>query len=332
MIIKFIGDAVMAAFDDAGDALQAAIAIQEQIKDDMRGDRGGLPCKIGVATGVVYGYRTSDGRNDYLGSTVDTAARLCEQARGNAILLSVKTYQAANTTKVASEAGKTLNRDSEEYFGEKNFFKGIKGFKEPVGYYNLFWQAQRDYAATEPAGETTANPRPEPPKEPPKPELPLMGQRLRGVVVRMRENYGFVSYTNQEGQREERFFHRGACLTNDIIQENDVVFFLPWTNPEGRKQGKSVIKLGGQLRGRLVRLTDRGFGFINVVTDTPSQPLDVFVHINDMEEGIQEGDDVFFTLSEGRKGLAAVKVRPLSPAGEAGAGLEESAPPDNTAP
>lgn len=309
-IIKFIGDAVMAAFDDAGDALQAAIAIQEQIKDDMRGDRGGLPCKIGVATGIVYGYRTSDGKNDYLGTTVDTAARLCEQARGNAILLGVKTYQAANTTKVTSEAGRTLNRESEEYFGEKCFFTGIKGFKEPVGYYNLFWQAQRDYAATEPAGESSTSTRTEKSKEP-RQETDTPGLRHRGMVVRMKENFGFISFVNHEGQAEERFFHKGAYIGEDPVMENDVVFFLPWTNPEGRKQAKSVIKLGGHFRGRLARLMDRGYGFITVPSDIPSQPLDIFVHVNDMQAEIKEGDEVVFTLSEGRKGLVATKVRPL---------------------
>ncbi len=312
VIVKFIGDAVMAVFDDAGDALRAAIAIQEQIKDDMRGDSGGLPCKIGVATGAVYGYRTSDGKYDYLGSTVDTASRLCEQARGNAILLSIKTYQAADTTKVTSLAGRQSDREPEEYFGERLHFKGIKGFKEPLGYYNLFWQAQRgNYTAAEPAGETMTGRPVRPNPQGPRQGAEGAGQFLRGLVNRHMDVYGFLSFTANNGQRDEAYFHDSFSLCREPIKVNDVVYFLLRSSQEGKNQAHCLLKMGAQCQGRIGRLTAGGFTFINVQTDTPSCPAVFFAHASEIQDGIKEGDVVKFTISENRRGLMAVGIMPL---------------------
>ncbi len=48
----------------------------------------------------------------------------------------------------------------------------------------------------------------------------------------------------------------------------------------------------------------KGFGFI-----TPDDGgKDVFVHVNGLQDSIQEGDSVSFEVVEGRKGLNAVNV------------------------
>lgn len=49
----------------------------------------------------------------------------------------------------------------------------------------------------------------------------------------------------------------------------------------------------------------KGFGFI-----TPDDgSKDVFVHKNDLEEDITEGDKVSYDVAEGQKGLNAVDVK-----------------------
>jgi len=49
----------------------------------------------------------------------------------------------------------------------------------------------------------------------------------------------------------------------------------------------------------------KGFGFI-----TPDDgSKDVFVHKNDLNEDIREGDKVSYDVAEGQKGLNAVEVK-----------------------
>lgn len=64
------------------------------------------------------------------------------------------------------------------------------------------------------------------------------------------------------------------------------------------------------MKGKIARLTDRGFGFI-----TPDEGgKDLFFHARSLAEGLmydslKEGDSVAYDVEEGDKGLAAVNVR-----------------------
>jgi cold shock protein len=60
--------------------------------------------------------------------------------------------------------------------------------------------------------------------------------------------------------------------------------------------------------GSIVRLTDKGFGFIS----REGEEKDLFFHSNELEgvqyNDLREGDKVTFEVAEGPKGLNAVKV------------------------
>lgn len=64
------------------------------------------------------------------------------------------------------------------------------------------------------------------------------------------------------------------------------------------------------MKGKIARLTDRGFGFI-----TPDEgDKDLFFHARSLAEGLvydslKEGDVVEFDVEQGDKGPAAVNVR-----------------------
>jgi cold shock protein len=64
------------------------------------------------------------------------------------------------------------------------------------------------------------------------------------------------------------------------------------------------------MKGKIARLTDRGFGFI-----TPDEGgKDLFFHARSLVDGVQydslkEGDVVSYDVEEGEKGLAAVNVK-----------------------
>jgi len=60
--------------------------------------------------------------------------------------------------------------------------------------------------------------------------------------------------------------------------------------------------------GTIVRLTDRGFGFIS----REGEEKDLFFHSNELKNvefnDLKEGDKVTFEVTEGQKGLSATNV------------------------
>jgi class 3 adenylate cyclase len=80
-VVKTIGDAVMASFDDPANAVKAALAMQASI------GAKNLVLKLGVHAGPSVVVNLND-RLDYFGSTVNMAARLQGQSEGGDIVLS----------------------------------------------------------------------------------------------------------------------------------------------------------------------------------------------------------------------------------------------------
>jgi class 3 adenylate cyclase len=76
-VVKTIGDAVMAAFHDAGTALGAALAMQAAFNPwvEARGLKQPPRLKIGLHVGPALAVHTDAAGIDYFGGTVNTAAR-----------------------------------------------------------------------------------------------------------------------------------------------------------------------------------------------------------------------------------------------------------------
>ena len=81
-VVKTIGDAVMASFDDPAHAVKAALAMQAKLSADTE-----FTLKVGVHAGPSVVVTLND-RLDYFGSTVNMAARLQGQSEGGDIVLS----------------------------------------------------------------------------------------------------------------------------------------------------------------------------------------------------------------------------------------------------
>jgi class 3 adenylate cyclase len=87
-IVKTIGDAVMAAFADPGDAMRAALDVQRSVAAFNAEQRhGDIVIKLGLHEGPSIAV-TLNGRLDYFGTTVNMAARLQAQSEGGDIVLS----------------------------------------------------------------------------------------------------------------------------------------------------------------------------------------------------------------------------------------------------
>ena len=114
----FAGGALTVFFNDplpcpdpAGQAVRLAIAIGEQMRELLTGWRK-LGHELGIRMGVDLGYATLgtigfERRSDYgaIGSVVNLAARLCDEARDGQILISQRVYAAAEEQVEANSLG-----------------------------------------------------------------------------------------------------------------------------------------------------------------------------------------------------------------------------------
>jgi class 3 adenylate cyclase len=85
VVVKTIGDAVMASFPVPGDAVAAAVAIQEKFPSNR--EDTSIRLRISVHCGLVIAVRLNTGI-DYFGSTVNLAAKIQSCAQGGEIALS----------------------------------------------------------------------------------------------------------------------------------------------------------------------------------------------------------------------------------------------------
>ncbi len=88
-VVKNVGDGIMAAFRDPGDAVVAAAAIIAHTKRDGRP----LPLRMGLDTG-----RPTRRGEDYIGHTVNVAARLVKRCRAGEALVTEAVHRAAGVT------------------------------------------------------------------------------------------------------------------------------------------------------------------------------------------------------------------------------------------
>src|SRR5829696_6107097 len=98
--VKHTGDGIMASFDDANAAVQCARAIQQAF------DAFNLVSKekLRVRIGLDVGEPVADS-NDLFGATVQTAARLCQLAQADAILVSSSVRNRVRDSSQLTELG-----------------------------------------------------------------------------------------------------------------------------------------------------------------------------------------------------------------------------------
>jgi class 3 adenylate cyclase len=125
-VVKTIGDAVMAAFTDPANALDAALAIRDDIArfnrhlaEETGGAGVAILVKVGLHSGACIAVTLND-RLDYFGSTVNLAARLQGESAGGDIVLSET---------MAGEHGVTERLVA---LGAVAETAHVKGFAEPV--------------------------------------------------------------------------------------------------------------------------------------------------------------------------------------------------------
>jgi class 3 adenylate cyclase len=125
-IVKSLGDGSMAAFTDPSAAVRAAVGILESVRDlpPVRGWR--LRIRIGIDVG-----KPSRRGDDYIGHTVNLAARLTRRARAGEALVTDAVHQAA----------KTLDGDTATW--ERRGEVKVKGLSKPPKTWRLRISSRR---------------------------------------------------------------------------------------------------------------------------------------------------------------------------------------------
>jgi predicted ATPase/class 3 adenylate cyclase len=121
-LVKNLGDGIMATFTGAADAVDAAMAIQQAIG---RHNRSSASARLDVRIGISAGDVVVEG-DDYFGTPVIEAARLCSAAAGGQI--------------VASEMVRWLARSGGGTFTPVGDLE-LKGLPEPVPAVQVEWEA-----------------------------------------------------------------------------------------------------------------------------------------------------------------------------------------------
>lgn len=86
-VVKTIGDAVMAAFPTAEDAVACALRIQAALQPFNQGRPADLRLKMGIHQGPCIAVRSYDDHLDYFGSSVNLAARTHTVSSGEDLVL-----------------------------------------------------------------------------------------------------------------------------------------------------------------------------------------------------------------------------------------------------
>lgn len=316
-IVKYLGDGLMAVFPDdrAAEAINWSIVIQEEMASARARNLVKCSCSIGIAFGELVEFDSAMGAKDYIGTVADRAFRLCSAANANAIFVDPDTVAAASMTRIASKAGRSVatRRTASEYQGSIESVQ-LKGFADPVGYFEILWENSRFSIKPELATELSSKQtrtvsldkrtverlvRPE------RQERPIW---IRGRVSSLGPKFGFIT-----GPENEQFwFNEYSCFSREHpAKYNDEVWFLPLDarSENDRRRAGSIVPFGTRLNGRLDKVFPDGYGFALITTDR-SDAYSVFVNLGD-SAGWSQGDPIVFTVGANAKGFAGFDASPF---------------------
>lgn len=123
-IVKTMGDAIMASFNDPASALEAAALMRTKIL--RAGNDEALILKIGIHVGPCIAVETNE-QLDYFGQTVNIAARVQAVAEAGEIVCTESVYRAANVAEIIDKAQLQVSPDQAL----------LKGVGNPVTFYRL---------------------------------------------------------------------------------------------------------------------------------------------------------------------------------------------------
>ncbi|MBI3089732.1 MAG: adenylate/guanylate cyclase domain-containing protein, partial [Candidatus Tectomicrobia bacterium] len=130
-VIKTIGDAIMAKFEQAEQAVLAAMAMQRRLAEDnrQRETRDQIHIRVGVNTGLGIVEK-----NDVFGDVVNVAARVESLCDPDQILLSAATFAEV--------------RNSEDIICRAHKEATVRGKEEALKVYRVLWAPEEELLVT----------------------------------------------------------------------------------------------------------------------------------------------------------------------------------------
>jgi class 3 adenylate cyclase len=308
-VLKFLGDGALAEFsdDEAESAINAAILIQESLKEARSHANFFCQCSIGITTGRPVVFPGPAEVNDLIGVEVDKAARLCGAAESGAIWVDTASLAAANMARVTSVVGRALGREADEYTTDEQTIQ-LKGFPKPVRYREIVWDRQtygvRSAVVSDIVSSGVANSGPAPIKRP-------MAADERnwstGRVVKWDVDRG-SGYIAPFGGGADRYFIRAALVDRSGLTVNDEVAFLPRPAVRsGRNETAAcVLRIGRVITCQVLDLPPgRDYGFV-AVHDANSNRGRLFLPLDARARaGLTQGLTIDVAVRMGRNGVLA---------------------------
>jgi class 3 adenylate cyclase/cold shock CspA family protein len=307
-IVKYLGDGAIATFSDdaASDAINAAIRAQEQLGELRHKNVLICQCSIGLASGQPVEFTVS-GMVDYIGETVDLAARLCSAAAPNAVWADASTISVANMGRVKSELGKASRRDAAGYrTGEETI--RLKGIAEPVLYHEIIWSGSPFGVRN---SVVTAIVRSE--KPPPSSEgtgSDDSRQWMAGSVVNWNgeKTRGFI---RADGEDRDRYVIGYWIAGGDGLRKGQRVVFHPRPAVQAGKNDTAmcVVPLETPIQAQVALLPEgKPFGFLEVRDSNRTPNRGIIFFSQAAETVYNEGDWVTTTVATDRDGRPKARI------------------------
>jgi class 3 adenylate cyclase/cold shock CspA family protein len=280
---KYLGDGIMITFDSdrATDAVNVAVRVQEAMNDANQGRAGAkgtidFNCSVGIATGSVVSFITPTGSRDFVGTVPDKARRLCDAASPKAIFVDRATASAANVMKIVSRLGIALGRAPEQYQGDVQRAP-LKGFDQPVEYYEILWDQQLYGMKSETVTRSTDRMRPVPaggsgqgsPVRPAPTGTRTIEERHVGEVTCWKPEAGF-GFARDSHTGEDFYFRAGHMVYPEDAGESltvgaQVAFVASGQGDGGKKrQAVGILLVGDYAEGTLKLPEGKAHGWLSV--------------------------------------------------------------------
>lgn len=310
-VVKYLGDGVVAAFNDtvAENAINAAIRIQEQLEELRHENRIICHCSIGISTGKPVEYAGPGGLSDLIGATVDLSARMCSAAAANAVWVDLDTVHSANISRISSKIGKASNRKPADYLSG-NESVNLKGLNT-VEYNEIIWSNSgfgvRGSVVTDMVeGRTPTNS-----SEPidklnaPSKKLPEERNWQAGQVKRWDPQKG-QGFLNASKSNRDYFFLQYACIEGHSLKTGEDVAFLPRPPVrEGRNEiAACVAPMGVEMQAKVEGVPEgKNFAFVSIYDRNGNRGL-LFTPLQNGQK-LTRGESVIIEVNHGRTGPIA---------------------------
>jgi class 3 adenylate cyclase/cold shock CspA family protein len=320
---SFTGDGMMLFYDGddyATVAVQTAIEVQEELARLNRPANNALvgvidvKVSVGIASGDPWWFETAPGHPNVIGTCADIAARLCNAATPQAILIDEETASVMNPKKIVSKHGEAEGRTPQQYVGDKQHL-ALKGIPDPVGYFEVLWEQQRFGVRSEmatPPSDQEKHTVDSPPVL--KASLHAVGTRApekaTGKIKCFSAEKGFGFITTSTG--EDLYLSPSLLVYPEEAKElrvgDMVVFTIVEPAVEGRnRRAAAVLVVGEEAEATLVAVPNeqRRHGWLKIEDQRHNYWL-LYASAPDLPDGVRRGDNVVFTLEVGPAGAKAV--------------------------